>query len=321
MKKSLKKAMSMMIVATMVFSLVVVSAAGEQSPNNADTKTARFYIMQDYNVPNVDFSMLSKDGELVIHINKNTKIYYENLVMVRDTLGKGETLEEVLDGRKLEVTYDIVTMSLPGQTSPISIKVLNEYIAPSESVFEDVDSSDWFYTPAMWCYDNGIMNGVSKVTFAPEKTMTRAMLVTVLWRYAGMEKSGTSTFSDVPDGEWYSEAVVWAAEANIVNGVGDGLFAPHQEITREQMYTILYRYMNCAKLTIKLEDEMRVQFADEGKINDWAKDALHVMYDAGVMYSDSTLDNYARPQDGALREEIAGAMYFFDMYAVPVASK
>jgi len=186
--------------------------------------------------------------------------------------------------------------------------------------FNDVSQSDWFYTPLVWCYDNGVLNGISATEFAANGSMTRAMMVTVLWRYAGSNSdrvpaaAGGGQFSDVANDAYYYQAVNWATASKIVNGIGDDLFAPNDTITREQMYTILYRYMNFSGLTINL-DEPRVQFADEDAISDWAKSAMHLMYDAGIMFRADDFDNYARPQDPALRGEIAGAMYFFDMYA------
>jgi len=198
--------------------------------------------------------------------------------------------------------------------------------------FNDVSQSDWFYTPLVWCYDNGILNGISTDEFGPNYSMTRGMMVTVLWRYAGSDNeriaaaAGGGEFSDVPTDAYYYQAVNWAASKGIVNGVvndmvlgsGNALFAPNDTITREQMYTILYRYMNFDGLTIPLDEGPRVQFADENQIDDWAKPALHLMYDAGIMFRDNDFDNYARPQDQALRGEIAGAMYFFNMYAKPI---
>ncbi|MCL2226191.1 MAG: S-layer homology domain-containing protein [Oscillospiraceae bacterium] len=186
--------------------------------------------------------------------------------------------------------------------------------------FEDVQAYDWFYRSVTWAYKNEIMNGVSSTKFAPKSDMTRAMLVTILWRYAGTPEAGRSMFSDVTTGKWYSTAVAWAAENGIVQGFDAATFGAHSFVNREQMYTILYRYMNFAELTIVLEDEIRIQqFADEYKVSDWALDAMYFMYDAGVMFMLSTLDIYARPRENAIRGEIAAAMYFFDRYAVPLS--
>jgi len=281
--------------------------------------------------------MLSEDGELVIHIAEDTLVYFESAVpaseddsetkmtqMVRDVLF-GRTLAQVLDGRNLTVTYAVTTRSLPPQTTPISVRVLFEEAVPlpigaslGDSLpFNDVQSFVWYYQPVSWAFQNGIMNGVSETAFAPEAEMSRGMLVTILWRYAGSPEAGEAAFTDVESGRWYSAAVAWAAENNIVSGYSETIFGANDYVNREQMHTILYRYMNFAGLTITLDDEMRLQqFADADKISEWALEALHFMYDAGITFQQSTLDNYARPKEYAIRGEIAAAMYFFDMRAV-----
>jgi len=186
--------------------------------------------------------------------------------------------------------------------------------------FNDVNNHDWFFDSVVWVYDNGIMNGINETTFDPNGDMTRGMLVTVLWRYADrpIPNAGITTFQDVMHGRWYSDAVAWANENGIVMGHSATFFGVNELVTREQMYTILYRYMNFAELTIVLDNEMQLQqFFDEDDISNWALDAMYFMYDAGVMFRHSSLDMSARPQETAFRAEIAGAMFFFDKYAVP----
>jgi len=251
--------------------------------------------------------------------------------MAREALLPGQTLKELLDGRNLVATFGVlpeVPEGMPGQAPSqpptISVRILYEVAVPlsetplvDELPFEDVQSYDWFQNPVVWAFQNGIMSGISASEFAPSAEMTRAMLVTVLWRYAGMPDAGETAFADVTSDTWYSTAIAWATTNGIVMGYDETTFGVNDFVTREQMYTILYRYMNFAGLTIVLEDELRLrQFADEDEISDWAKEALFFMYDAGVMFRLSTLDFYARPQENAFRGEIAGAMYFFDMYAV-----
>ena len=183
--------------------------------------------------------------------------------------------------------------------------------------FGDVHPNDWFYQPVQWAFETGIVGGISKTEFAPHADMTRAMLVTVLWRYAGKPVSGDATFADVESDAWYNAAIAWAAECGIVSGYNETTFGPNDPINREQMYSVLFRYMHFAGLIIKHGEETRLrQFADDEEISAWARDALYFMYNAGVMYRLSTLDNSARPKETALRGEIAGAMYFFNMYAV-----
>jgi len=201
--------------------------------------------------------------------------------------------------------------------SPINVLANDYNVSEGDMPFEDVHPYDWFYNPVVWAFQNEIMNGISDTKFAPNGEMTRAMLVTVLWRYADMPAANAVAFADVTGDTWYSEAIAWAATNGIVMGYDENTFGPNDFVNREQMYTILYRYMNFAGLTIMLDDEMRLQrFTDAGYISDWAKEAMYFMYDAGVMFRYSTLDIYARPQQNAFRGEIAGAMYFFDRFAI-----
>ena len=111
--------------------------------------------------------------------------------------------------------------------------------------FSDVPEGAWYAGAVEYCRRNGIMNGVSDTAFAPEETLTRAMLVTILWRQA--EKPVVNylmQFSDVPEGQWCSEAVRWAAGKKLVNGYGDGRFGPNDPITQKQLNLIFQRYTN-----------------------------------------------------------------------------
>ncbi|MCL2376842.1 MAG: S-layer homology domain-containing protein [Defluviitaleaceae bacterium] len=342
MKKKFKIALAMMVVAIMALGPFSVFALSFDDGDIPFTKTARFNVMEDWDAPGVEFSMISECEELIIHISDNTPVYFAGYVPLSEDDDEdgttrnarevlfGQTLAEMLDGRNLTVSYAITTMSIPPQTSPLSVVIQFETavhpigtidpplmgIVPpiGDLSFTDVHEDDWFYTPVMWAFANGIMNGISTTEFAPNSPMTRAMLVTVLWRYAGEPSAGQSAFADVAAGHWYTEAIAWAAANSIVLGFNETTFGPNETINREQMYTILYRYVNFAGLNIALEEEMRLQqFADANLVSDWALEALHFMFDAGIMFSESSLDNYARPQTNALRGEIAGAMYFLDM--------
>ena len=330
MKKRFVFTMAMIIAGVMVFGSVGALAIDYDVPEGSSTKTARFEVMDDFDAPGVEFSMISDDGELVIHVNEDTIVYFEDLLMVRDTMEGTQTLAEVLNDRRMTVTYAITTRSIPPQTSPISIKVWYEEITtgpleidpidiqPGGNIpFGDVSEIDWFYNAVIWCYNNDIMAGVSSTEFAPHGEMTRAMLVTVLWRYAGSVDSGNPTFGDVANNTWYSTAVAWAATNGIVSGFDANTFGPNANITREQMYTILHRYMEFAGLNIPIEEEMRVRFADENRISSWASEAVHFMFNTGVMFREHDRDNNARPQENAIRGEIATAMYFFDRLTTP----
>jgi len=112
-----------------------------------------------------------------------------------------------------------------------------------QNPFTDVSESDWFYYYVQSAVENGLLNGVGNGEFAPNASATRGMFITVLWRLAGVPNGySENSFTDV-NGGWYSDAVDWAVENGVVNGVGNGYFAPNSEITREQMGIILYRYV------------------------------------------------------------------------------
>ena len=149
------------------------------------------------------------------------------------------------------------------------------------------------------------MNGVGDSKFEPEEGMTRAMLVTVLWRYEGSPKQRPSTFSDVRRGQWYSEAVSWAAKNGIVTGVGDNKFEPDTQITREQIATILYRYAQKKRADTSARGSLSA-FPDNGKVNGWAKTALQWCVGEGLI--GGTNENgkvYLDPQGTATRAQVA----------------
>lgn len=139
--------------------------------------------------------------------------------------------------------------------------------------FTDVSRNAWYAEAVEYAVEAGLMNGTSSTTFAPEENMTRAMLVTVLWRYAGSPEVGLNTFSDVPEGTWYTQAVTWAAEEGVVNGVGDSRFDPEGNVTREQMATILYRYSNSTGTDTSDRGDLSA-FPDASNISAYATDAL-----------------------------------------------
>lgn len=149
------------------------------------------------------------------------------------------------------------------------------FTANAESPFTDVDSSFWGYDDVIWAYENGVMNGVDVGIFAPNETMTRAMFVTVLARMSGVDANyGSSTiFTDVPTNQYYTGAVKWAYEHGIVNGTAPTEFSPNKNITREQLCTMVLRYVNYRGITLDQKVE-EFGFTDSNKISDYAKEAV-----------------------------------------------
>ena len=140
--------------------------------------------------------------------------------------------------------------------------------------FDDVKETDWFYESVKFVKERGYMSGVGESEFAPNSTLTRAMLVTILYRLENSPECGNSPFTDVKNDTWYSKGVAWAAETGIVNGVGKGLFAPNNNITREQIAVILYNYAKTHDLDISHYDELN-GFKDVSEVSEWASDAVH----------------------------------------------
>ncbi len=183
------------------------------------------------------------------------------------------------------------------------------WIPPIE--FADVAYDAWYEDAVEYAVDNGLMNGMSATTFEPETTMSRAMLVTVLWRYAGEPKEGTNRFTDVPAGQWYTEAVAWAAHNGIVGGVGNNKFDPNGNITREQMAAILYRYCNNLGIDTQKRADL-ASFPDGYKVSTWAYDALSWANAEGLINGTQSGSNvYLDPQGNATRAQVATILMRF----------
>lgn len=145
---------------------------------------------------------------------------------------------------------------------------------PLKTYFADVPENAWYKSAVEFAVENNLFNGVSKKEFAPATSMTRAMLVTVLYRMANPEVTGNNHgFADVPEGQWYSNAVAWAASNGVVNGISKTEFAPNSDITREQMALIIYRFAKMQGYDVNDKADIS-SFADSKFVSDWAIDAL-----------------------------------------------
>ena len=153
-----------------------------------------------------------------------------------------------------------------------------------------------------FAYENGLFNGVSEDSFAPEMTMSRAMMVQVLYNLAGKPSANSAGFSDVDSNSWYFDAVSWAAQNGIVSGIGDNLFAPDNDITREQMAVILFNYAKSTGIELSFVRDV-VPFADAEEISSWAIEALDAMYAAGILSGKG--DGIFDPKSTATRAEVA----------------
>ena len=179
------------------------------------------------------------------------------------------------------------------------------FTTDSSLPFKDVKNGKWYYKPIKYVYDNGIMTGMTKDTFEPEGTTTRAQLVTILSRLDGAEikgKGADTGFSDVPAGKWYSDAIGWAAEKNLVNGYNDGSFKPNAPILRQELAVLLDRFITY-RSDVLPEKPIADGFADQNKIPKWASAAVERIRLSGIIAGDKA-GNF-NPKKSATRAEIA----------------
>ena len=166
--------------------------------------------------------------------------------------------------------------------------------------------TDWAKEGICFVIENGLMVGTTSTTFAPKDTLTRAMLVTVLYRMAGSPAvDAPSGFTDVADGQWYSDAIAWAAANGIVNGVGNNRFAPSEPVTREQLAAIFFRY---AKAEAP-EADVLSGYPDAEAISTYARDAMAWAVSTGLVTGSKEADGtYLAPQGLAAREQAAAIL-------------
>lgn len=181
----------------------------------------------------------------------------------------------------------------------------------NEFAFDDVSEDMWYYDAVKYVFLNNLMLGTDK-GFEPMSNMTRAMLVTVLFRMDGGETAiNESPFEDVNTDAWFYEAVLWAYENNIVTGLDEFSFAPNENITREQVALILYRF--AMQKGMKWErSENSTNFSDSDKISSWAKEAVEWASDMGIILGDE--ENRFMPDKSATRAEISAMLMRFSTY-------
>ena len=226
--------------------------------------------------------------------------YQVNAVTVTDRFGDAVQVTENADG-----TY---TFTMPnGQVTITATFVETE--APVGEPFLDVNEGDWFYDAVAYAYENGLMDGVGGNRFAPNSETTRAQLVTILYRMEGQPAvSGDLPFTDVEAGTWYTNAVVWAAQNGIVNGVGDDTFAPGNDLTREQLVTILYRYAESKGYDVSASADL-AGYPDGEAIQAYAREAMAWAVAENIIrgMEDDTL----KPAGNASRAQIATILMRF----------
>lgn len=266
--------------------------------------------------------------------SKGTSITDMNLigVLTCDKHGQGyfPVLSEYCSGYDANKTgKQTVTVTVYGLSSTVDVNIKGSVepqpteptptqpTEPKPSTkfpFTDVKSGTWYYNAVKYTYDNGLMNGVSDTKFDPEGTMTRGMLVTVLYRYDGSPSvSGKSNpFKDVKSGAWYTDAVKWAYANGITMGTSATKFSPDDKITREQIVTIFYRYADYKNLNVTNLASLS-GYRDAGKVADYAKTAFQWAVANGIV--NGTSSTTLSPRNNATRAECATIIQRFAGWA------
>ena len=219
------------------------------------------------------------------------------------------TVYHMDDGGKITemkgAKYDPATKTITFTTSHFSHFFVSEWINP----FGDIKKADWFYRSVRYAYSNSLMVGTTAAAFAPETPLTRAMLVTILWRCEGSPttKSG-NTFKDVASGEWYTTAIAWANANGIVKGYNADTFGTDDIVTREQIAVILYRYAKYKGIDVGLVASL-ARFDDAEKVSDWAIQEMKWATGAGLI--NGMTDTTLAPDGKATRAQTATLLMRF----------
>lgn len=242
--------------------------------------------------------------------SSNSSAAKDATVTITVTPGEGYVLDTLTVTDKDNNTVALTKVSDTQYTfkmpaSVVTVKATfkkDEGTQPAAMPFNDVSESEWFYEAVKYVYDKGMMNGVSDTSFAPYSNLTRGMIAQVLYNLEGKPAVSGSAYTDVAADQWYNDAVNWAAQKGIVTGYGDGTFGPMDNITREQMAAILYRYAQYKGYDVSAKGDLTA-FTDGNTVSDWAKDAMS--WAVGTALFNGKGDGILDPTTTATRAEVA----------------
>ncbi|MGM9599110.1 MAG: S-layer homology domain-containing protein, partial [Faecousia sp.] len=264
---------------------------------------------------------LTADGSLAFYVNSNMVTRSRLLLATGSSVPETEPElpEDVVTPSDIITPSDVPTESTEPEVST-EPEASTEPETPTESEnptdpepieteikveqFTDISEDDWFYDGVKYAVESGLMNGVSEDEFAPDDTLTRAMLVTILYRLAGapaVDENAKIIFTDVEDDQWYTDAIIWASMEGITNGVTETTFGTNDPVTREQMVTFLWRYVGEPESTQSLAD-----YPDADKISAFAEVAMRWAVENQIITGNAINGKaYIDPQGNATRAQIA----------------
>ena len=253
----------------------------------------------------VPYGTVVKTGSFVI-VTRHPRATVSALTNTRNIWSFTVTAEDGVTTAVYTVTVN--TAALP---EPITPGVDNKKPASKPEVklpFTDVSTSDWFYDDVAFVYKNGLFSGTDSRSFSPNASMTRAMLVTVLYRLEGEPTvTGRSSFTDVRSGAYYEKSVIWAAANGIVTGTDSTSFSPDAKVTREQLAAILYRYAQYRKLDTDASAKLN-SFTDADSVSAYASEALGWAVSEGLINGAS---GKLMPKGDATRAQVAAILHRF----------
>lgn len=229
----------------------------------------------------------------------------------------GYELDElvVTDSRGNEIDLDArsatrFTFTMPSGKVTVEASFIREggQTQIPQTTFADVPASAWYYDAVEYVYENGLMSGVSGGWFAPNDTLTRAMLVQTLYAMEGRPAAASAGFADVASGDWYASAVNWAAANGVVSGVSETGFGPNNALTREQLALILYRFAQYKGYDVTGTSDLAA-YADGSSVSGWAAEAMGWAVDAGLI--SGVGGNQIAPTGTASRAQVAQILMNF----------
>ncbi len=184
-----------------------------------------------------------------------------------------------------------------------SFKIKDTVLKTNGIPFTDVNKTDWFYNSVKYTYEHNMITGLNQYTFGPYRKLSRAMLVTILWRMESAPMISTNRFSDIKTSDWYAPAVNWAANNYIVSGYASGKFGPNDDITREQLCAILMNYSRYKKVDITKRADI-TKFRDWEKTQSYFRDAVSWCLASNII-SGKENGTILDPRGTATRSEVA----------------
>lgn len=254
-----------------------------------------------------------------IKVSPSSRAEAGDTVTITVTPDEGYELDELVvydaDGDEVDLDDEgdgAYTFEMPKSDVEIEVSFARISDADDETpvaAFVDVADSDWYADAVQYVFANGLMAGTSDTTFSPNATTTRAMIVTILYRLEGTPAvTGTTAFTDVAAGQYYADAVAWAAQNGIVSGTSATTFSPDGVITREQMAAILYRYAQHKGYDVTAKADLSV-FTDAAQVSTYATDAMAWANASGLISGTSATT--LSPAGSATRAQVATILMRF----------